>query len=105
MSEELLRISDLKAGQTKVNVEGLVVTAPMLRDVKTSKGEVVRVAVFELKDQSSRIWVSAWRRHALASESIKKGDRITIRQANVKRGFSDQLEISTTSAKSIVVVS
>ena len=105
MSEELLRISDLKAGQTKVSVEGLVVTAPSLRDVKTSKGEVVKVAVFELKDQTSRIWVSAWRRHALVSGDLKKGDRITIRHANVKRGFSDQLEISTTGATNITVVS
>jgi replication factor A1 len=51
-SEELLKIADLKEGLNHVNVEGEVVTKPMLRNVKTSKGELVNLAVFELKDEN-----------------------------------------------------
>jgi len=99
---ELSKIADLKEGQNHANVEGEIITKPVLRDVKTSKGETVKLAVFELMDETSRIWVSAWRKHANIAANLKLGDNVTIRKAYVKRGFGDQLELSTRSTTSIV---
>lgn len=101
--EKLLKIADLREDSNRVNLEGEVATKPMSRDVKTSKGELVKLAVFELKDETGRIWVSAWRRHADCVKDFKVGHRIVIKNANVKKGFSDQLEISTRDATSITV--
>ena len=94
-AKELLKIADLKEGLNHVNVEGEVATKPMLRDVKTSKGELVKLAVFELKDETGRMWVSAWQRHADPVKRLKVGDRVIIKNAYVKKGFGDRPEIST----------
>jgi replication factor A1 len=96
-SLEFLKIADLKDGLNHVNVEGEVATKPMFRNIKASKGEVVKLAVFELKDETGRIWVSAWRKNAEIAINLKTGDKIIIKNAYVKRGFGDQLEISTKS--------
>ncbi len=99
---EFLKIADLKEGLNHVNVEGEVVTKPILRDVKTSKGELVKLATFELKDETGRIWFSTWRMHADSVKDLKVGDKIIVKNVYVKRGFGDQLELSTRSITSIV---
>lgn len=103
-AEELLKIADLKEGLNHVNVEGEVATKPMLRDVKTSEGRLVKLAVFELKDETGRMWVSAWRRHADSVKRLKVGDKAIIKNAYVKRGFGDQPEISTRNTTIINIV-
>jgi replication factor A1 len=104
LAEEFLKIADLKEGLDRVNVEGEVVTKPLHRDVKTSKGEVVKLTVFELKDETGRIWVSAWRKHADAASNLKVGDKVIIKNAYVKKGFGDQLELSTRNTTSINIL-
>jgi ssDNA-binding replication factor A large subunit len=100
----LLKIADLKEGLKGICIEGEVATKPMLRDVKTSKVETVKLAVFEIRDETGKIWVSAWRKHAEKAANLKVGERIAIKNAYVKKGFGDQLEISTTNTTSIICV-
>ena len=102
-TEKFWEIAALKEGLRKVNVKGEVITTPMFREAKTSKGETVKLAVFELKDDTGRIWVSAWRKNAVSAKNLKIGDKIIIKNAYVKRGFSDQLEISTTSSTQMLI--
>lgn len=104
-TEEFSKITDLKEGLKHVNVKGAVVSEPMLTDVKTSKGELVKLAVFEMKDETGKIWVSAWRKHADTVSNLKAGDSVTIKNAHVKKGFGEQLEISTRSKTSITFFS
>jgi replication factor A1 len=103
-TEQFLKISDLREGLNHVNVKGEVATKPMLRNVKASEGELVKLAVFELKDETGKIWISTWRKNAETAANLKIGDKITIKNAYVKRGFGDQLEISTRSTTSIEVL-
>jgi len=98
---EFLKIADLKEGLDHVNVEGEVATKPILRNIKASKDEIVKLAIFELKDETGKIWVSAWRKNAETATNLKVGEKITIKNAYVKKGFGDQLEISTKSTTSI----
>lgn len=93
--QEFFKIAELKEGLKGIHVKGEVATKPLIREVKTSKGETVKVAVFEIKDETGRIWVSAWRKNAQAATNLKVGDKLTIKNVNVKKGFGDQLEIST----------
>lgn len=101
-AEKFLKIGDLKGGLSNVNIEGEVSTMPMLRDVKTSNGELVKLALFELKDETGRMWVSAWGRHTDCVKNLKVGDKVFIKNAYVKKGFGEQPEISTRNTTYIV---
>ena len=103
LKEGFLKIADLKEGLKHVNVKGAVVTIQMLRNVKTSRAELVKLAVFEMKDETGKIWISAWRKHADTVSDLKVGDKVTIKNAYVKKGFGEQLEISTRS-KTIITI-
>lgn len=95
--EEIRSVASLKESMNQVNVEGEVVTRPVMRDVKTRRGENLKLTTFELKDETGSIQVSAWRQHAEFAGNMTIGDRVVIRNAYVKRGFGDQLELSTRS--------
>jgi replication factor A1 len=102
---EFLKIAELKEGMKKVCVQGEVVIKPLLREVKTSRGEMVKLTVFEIRDETGRIWVSAWRKNAEKTANLKIGEKVALINAYVKRGFGDQLEISTTNETSIEIIS
>lgn len=102
--EKFLKIADLRVGLNNVNVEGEIVTEPSVRSVKTSKGEVVWLASFELKDETGRVWLSAWRAHSDVALNLTVGDKVVIHDVYVKEGFGEQLEISTKDTTSINVV-
>ena len=98
---EFSSLASLNEGSGRVNVLGEVATRPVVREVKTSKQEVVKLASFELKDETGKIWVSAWRNHAESVKDLKVGDRVVIKNVFVKKGFGDQPELSTRNATSI----
>lgn len=103
--EEFLEIAALKEGLNHVNVSGEVATKPILREVKTSKGELVKLAVFELKDETGKIWFSAWRTHAETFSNVNVGSKIVARNAYVRKGFGNQLELSTRESTRITIES
>ncbi|MCX6643691.1 MAG: OB-fold nucleic acid binding domain-containing protein [Candidatus Bathyarchaeota archaeon] len=92
----LTKIANLTENQS-VNVEGVVSTVPERKEVTTSKGETVKLTVFELKDDSGVVRVSAWRQHAEALNGLKIGDKLLLENAYVKKGFGDKMELSTRS--------
>lgn len=99
--DEFLNVSCLTEGLAHVNVEGEVVTRPLVREVKTYKQETVRVASFELMDTTGKIWISAWGKHAGIADTLKLGDKVVLKNAYVRKGFGDQLELSTRDAASL----
>jgi ssDNA-binding replication factor A large subunit len=102
--DETSQIVDLKEDSGLVSVEGKVVTKPVLRSVNTRRNEQVKLATFELEDKSGRISVSAWRRHADTAGKLTVGDTVFVKNAYVKKGFVDNLELSTRSDTVITVV-
>ena len=96
------QLASLREGLEGVNVVGEIASKPMVREVRTAKQEVLKLGTFELKDATGTMWVSAWRSHADSVKDLRVGDRIIIKNAYVKRGFGDQLELSTRNATSIV---
>ncbi len=99
----LTKIVNLTENQS-VNVEGVVSTVPERKEVTTSKGETVKLTVFELKDDSGVVRVSAWRQHAEALNGIKIGDKLLFENAYVKKGFWDKIELTTQAATVASVV-
>lgn len=102
--EARVLIRDLEDGSDRVVVEGVIVAKPAIRHVKTSRGEVVKLAVFELMDETGAIWVSAWRKHADIVGSLKAGERIRLEDVYVRKGFQEQLELSTRNATTITIL-
>jgi replication factor A1 len=102
--DETSQIVDLKEDSGPVSVEGKVVTKPVLRSVNTRRNEQVKLATFELEDKSGRISVSAWRNHAETAGKLKVGDTVLVKNAYAKKGFVDNLELSTRSDTSITIV-
>jgi replication factor A1 len=101
--EKFFKIADLREGLAKVNVEAEIATKPLFRDVKTSREEIVKLASFELKDETGSIWVSAWRNQADSVKDLKIGDKIIVKNAYIRKGFGNQLELSTRNTTSINV--
>ena len=93
---QLTKIASLSENQT-VNVEGVVATVPQNKDVTTGKGEKVKLTVFDLKDDSGIVQVSAWRQHADALNALKIGDKLLLEKAFARKGFGDKIELSTRS--------
>src|SRR5208283_1657094 len=100
---QLTKIARLAENQT-ANVEGVVSTVPESKEVNTAKGETVRLTVFEIKDESGVVRVSAWRQHAEALRDLKIGDKLFLENVYVKKGFGDKMEISTRSATSVSIM-
>ncbi len=100
---QLTKIANLTENQS-VNVEGAVSTGPESKEVTTSKGETVKLTVFELKDDSGVVRVSAWRQHAEALNGLKIGDKLLLENAYVKKGFGDKMELTTRTATVASVV-
>jgi replication factor A1 len=94
---QLTKIASLTGNQS-VNVEGVVSAVLESKEVTTSKGETVKLTVFELKDDSGAVRVSAWRQHAEALNGLKIGDKLLLENAYVKWGFGDKMELSTRTA-------
>ena len=90
-----LRIVDLGEGMSVASIMGIIATKPYRREVTTRSGEKVSVASFELEDSSGRVWVSAWRKHVESVEGLAAGVRVRLKDVFVRRGFGEQLEIST----------
>jgi replication factor A1 len=93
--DEFSKIGSLVSEGGPVMVEGVVNTKPVKREVSTAKGEKVLVTSFELEDDSGRIWVSAWRKHADVAEQLAVGTRVRLKNVYVRRGFGDAFELAT----------
>jgi replication factor A1 len=102
-AERLTKIATLSEGLGSVTVEGEVAAAPAIREVTTSIGETVKLAVFELKDDTGSVRVSAWRNHADVAGGLKVSDWVRLKNVYVKKGFGDSVELSTRNATVITV--
>ena len=87
-----------------VNFEGVVTSLRESKEVTTSKGETIKLAVFDLKDDGGTVRVSAWREHAEAFKDLKIGDKVVLENVYVKKGFGGKIELTTRTATVALVV-
>jgi len=99
--EKIVKISDLKNENEIVTVEGTVATLPVIREVTTSNNKKVKLASFELADETGKIDVSLWRETAAFAENLSVNDQIRIRHVYVNRDFSGRLRLSSSSFTSL----
>jgi len=64
----------------------------------------LKFASFELRDDTGKIVVSAWRKLAEVAKDLAVGTRIKIKNAYVRKGFAHQLELTSRSFTSIDIL-
>ncbi len=99
------RIVDIKEGEGPLTIEAKILTTPTVREVTTSRKENIKVANFDVTDGTGRINVSLWRRFAEFVTELSPGTRILLKNVYAKRGFADQLELTTRASTKIEVLS
>jgi len=102
--EEKVKVVEIKTEGGPITIEGIIATTPDRREV-TIKTEKIAVTSFDLSDETGKIRVSLWRKLANTVKDFNVGTKIRIRNAYVKKGFGDQLELTSRSATSVEVLS
>jgi hypothetical protein len=74
------------------------------KEVTTSKGETIKLAVFDLKDDERQHSHFCLERTRRSSQDLKIGDKLRLENVYVKKGFGGKLELSTRSATVASVV-
>ncbi len=75
-----MKITDLRSGQNRVNVEGTVTNVGEVREFDRF-GRTIRVATATLKDNSGEINISLWNEDI---DKVKKGCKISVTNGFVK---------------------
>ncbi|MEM2936615.1 MAG: OB-fold nucleic acid binding domain-containing protein [Candidatus Bathyarchaeia archaeon] len=94
-------IKELKREGGPVTVEGTIATTPTTREIVTARGQRVKVASLDREDETGKVRVSLWRSLADQVENLKAEDKIRIENAYVKRGLSDQLELTSSTLTTV----
>jgi len=102
--EVTAKIAETKEGGP-FTIRGTVAESPTIREVVTARGQKAIVASFELTDETGKVRVSAWRRLADFVKDLPAGTQIEIKNVYAKKGFGDQLELTTRAFTSIEVLS
>lgn len=93
-----IKLSELSEDSGDIDVEGEVTSLPLTRDVRTSKGEFVKLTVFTLSDETDNVRVTAWRDHAETASALLIGERVLLENVYAKRNYEGKIELSTKSS-------
>jgi replication factor A1 len=102
--EKTSHITDLTLNSKNVSVKGEVTDDPSFGEVKTFQGETIKLASFEVRDETGNIKVLAWREHANVASSLRKGATVILKNFYAKQGLTQKLELSTKTSSSITLV-
>ncbi len=102
--KRIVKVAALGEEFGDVCVEGAVASLPVTKEVKTGKGELVKLTSFDLKDDSGSVRVTAWREHAETAKNLFMGERILLESVYPKMGYSGKIELSTRAASIITKV-
>jgi replication factor A1 len=104
ITRRVKKVGEIREEGGPITVEGIVSTKPTVRAVVTPRNEKVAVASFELRDNTGKIVVSAWRKLADVVKGLAVGTRIKIRNVYIRKGFADQLELTSRSFTAIDIL-
>jgi ssDNA-binding replication factor A large subunit len=103
LADATKKLSEITSGGP-MTVEGTVATAPEVREVTTSRKETVKVASFELSDETGKLRVSAWRNMADAVKGLRVGTKIRMRNIYAKIGYENKMELTSRYSTKLEVI-
>ncbi len=95
-----VKISDIKDGDSEVNVEGEVTEKSYAREVRSRYGRVLMVADATLKDETGKIVLTLWNEQV---RQVMVGDKVKIENGYAK-SFRNVLQLSTGKNGKITVI-
>jgi ssDNA-binding replication factor A large subunit len=98
------KIADVKEGGV-YTIEASVASPPDSREVTTGQGERILMTSIDLTDETGKITMTFWRKHAETTRELPAGTHVRIRNAYAKRGFADPLELTSRTLTTVEVVS
>jgi ssDNA-binding replication factor A large subunit len=104
ISNETIKISEIKPGDTGFIVEGDISDNPALREVALKDGTIVKLASFRIRDETGETRVFAWREQAERVAQFAAGTKIRLRNVGAKAGLGGAVELSTRSDTIIEIV-
>jgi replication factor A1 len=102
-SETIHKIANVTEGGL-FTVEATVTSTPIVREVTTYQGERILVVSFDIADETGKIGVTLWRRHAESARTLPMNARIRITNAYAKKGFSNLLELVSRASTTIEIM-
>jgi replication factor A1 len=99
------KIVDLKEEGGPLTIEATVASSPDVKEVTTAHGEKVLRTFFDLTDDTGKIRITLWRKHAEIAREVLVGTRIKIKNAYAKKGFSNLLELVSRTPTTIEIIS
>ncbi len=91
--EKIVPITELEAGMI-CSVAGFVTGLGEVREFQRPDGQPGRVANIYISDATGRVKVALWGDHVQLLEGLDLGHRAELMDAQVKRGWNEELEIS-----------
>ncbi len=88
-------IGSLKGGSHLHVVSGKVVERGEVREIETREGRRTRVSNIRIEDDTGRIRVSLWDKHAESVETLRLGDKMTLTGVKLRQSPTGELEAST----------
>jgi replication factor A1 len=104
MEPTVHKIADAKEGGV-YTIEATVASPPDSREVTTGQGERILMTAIDLTDETGKITMTFWRKHAETTRELSAGTRVRVRNAYAKRGFTDPLELTSRTLTTVEIVS
>jgi replication factor A1 len=95
-------INQLRIGLT-VSVKGVIPTLPDVKTVVTRDGRELKVASIRIRDETGEVRASFWRSLAEKFDDTLAGSQIIVRNAYVKPGYIDELELTSGSITDVEI--
>jgi ssDNA-binding replication factor A large subunit len=95
-----VKISEIKDGDSEINVEGEITEKTYAREVRSRYGRILMVADATLKDESGKIVLTLWNEQV---KQVMVGDKIKIENGYAK-SYKNILQLSTGKYGKITVI-
>jgi replication factor A1 len=95
-----VKISDIKEGDSEINIEAEVTEKSYAREVRSKYGRVLMVADATLKDETGKITLTLWNEQV---KQVMVGDKIKIENGYAK-SYKNILQLSTGKYGKITVI-
>jgi replication factor A1 len=87
-----------------VSVKGILSTSPDIKTVVTKDGRELEVASVRIRDETGEIRASFWQSLTEKFENVLIGSEIIVRDAYVKPGFRDEIELTSRSFTEVEII-
>jgi len=95
-----VKISDIKEGDSEINIEAEVTEKSYAREVRSKYGRVLMVADATLKDESGKITLTLWNEQV---KQVMVGNKVKIENGYAK-SYKNVLQLSTGKYGKITVI-